>query len=65
MPIKCLNQFSQDWRIKARVVKKPTALKPYKNERGQGQIFNFDLIDREGTLIQATMFNEVAIRWFE
>jgi len=40
-------------------------MRPYKNDRGEGQIFNFDLIDRDGTMIQATMFNEVAIKWFD
>lgn len=35
MPIKLLNQFSNDWTIKARVVKK-TAVKSWKNNRGSG-----------------------------
>lgn len=39
-------------------------MRNYKNDRGEGKIFNFDLIDREGTLIQATFFNENAERWF-
>jgi replication factor A1 len=47
------------------MVKKPATMRPYKNDRGEGQIFNFDLIDRDGTMIQATMFNEVAIKWFD
>ena len=57
MPIKALNQFSNDWKIKARVVKKGE-LRNWKNARGEGQLFNVDLIDREGTLIQATGFGE-------
>lgn len=47
-----------------RVVKKPP-LREYKNDRGQGKIMGLDLIDREGTLIQATMFNETADKWFD
>ena len=50
MPIKCLNQFSSDWKFKARVVKKPP-LRNYKNARGEGKIMSIDLIDREGTMI--------------
>ena len=59
MPIKALNQFSNDWIIKARVVKKGD-LRTWKNVRGEGQLFNIELIDRQSTLIQATAFNETA-----
>lgn len=62
MPIGALNQFSLDFRFKARVVKKPP-LRQYTNQKGTGQILSVDLIDREGTLIQATMFNETAEKW--
>lgn len=64
MPIKALNQFSYDWVIKARVVKK-CEVRSWKNARGEGQLFNMDLIDRDGTLIQATAFNETAIKLAE
>ena len=57
MPIKALNQFTNDWTIKARVVKKQ-AVRSWKNDRSSGQLINFDLVDREGTLIQGTAFNE-------
>ena len=50
MPIKALNQFSTDFRFKARVVKKPP-LRFYKNDKGEGKIMSLDLMDREGTLI--------------
>ena len=59
MPIKSLNVYSNDWCIKARVVKKAD-LRQYKNARGEGCILNLDLIDREQTMIQATAFNETA-----
>lgn len=45
MPIKALNQFSSDWVIKARVLKK-TDLRQWKNARGEGWLFNMDLVDR-------------------
>ena len=61
MPMKALNQFSCDWVIKARVVKKGS-LRNWRNERGEGQLVNFDLVDRGGTLIQATSFGEAAAR---
>ena len=60
MPIKALNQFTNDWTIKARVVKK-AAIKSWKNARGSGQLLNFDLVDREGTMIQGTAFNDQAV----
>ena len=59
MPIKALNQFNSDWCIKARILKK-APMKNYTNAKGQGCILNVDLIDREGTMIQATAFNETA-----
>ena len=45
MPVKALNQFSSDWIIKIRVVKK-SEVRSWANERGSGKLVNFDLIDR-------------------
>ena len=59
MPVSALNQFNKDWCIKVRIVKK-NELRTYKNARGEGCILSFDLIDKEGTMIQATCFNEKA-----
>ena len=64
MPIKCLNVLTNDWCIKARVFKK-SVLRTYKNAKGEGHILTLDLIDKEGTIIQGTMFNENAKKWFE
>ena len=61
MPIKALNQFSVDWVIKARVVKK-SEIKNWKNARGEGQLINIDLLDRGGSLVQATAFNDGALK---
>ena len=33
MPIKALNQFTTDWRFKARIVKKPP-MREYRNQKG-------------------------------
>lgn len=62
MPIKHLNQFSADWTIKARVVKK-APVRSWKNAQKSGQLLNFDLVDKDGTMIQATAFNEDATRY--
>ena len=59
MPIKALNQFTGDWRIKARVLKK-SPIKNWSNSKGTGSLINFDLIDKDGTMIQATAFHEQA-----
>ena len=59
MPIKALNQFNADWCIKARIVKK-AEMRSYRNAKGEGVILNLDLVDREGTMIQATAFNDTA-----
>jgi replication factor A1 len=57
MPIKCLNLFSQDWRLKARVTKK-YPMRNWKNNKGEGKILSIDILDFEGTMIQATFFNK-------
>ena len=59
MPIKALNQFTNDWVIKARVTKKQ-AIRQWSNAKSSGKLLNFDLIDRDGTAIQGTAFNETA-----
>lgn len=50
IPIKALNQFTNDWVIKARVVKK-APIREWTNAKGNGVLLNFDLVDREGTMI--------------
>lgn len=62
MPVKALSNFSTDWRIKARIVKKHE-MRHWKNDKGSGEILSVDLMDRENTMIQATMFKETAIKY--
>ena len=50
MPVKALNQFSSDWIIKVRVVKKGE-LRSYSNQNGEGKLINFDFVDVQSTLI--------------
>ena len=63
-PIKSLNSFNFDWKIKARVTKKHPK-KPWKNAKSAGVLLNIELIDNLGTQITATFFNEIAERWDE
>jgi len=60
-PIRVLNQFSTDWRIRARVTKKGEE-KHWRNNKGEGVLMNIDLIDKEGTQIQATFFGERSVQ---
>lgn len=61
-PIKCLNQLQTDWKIKARVTKKYD-MREWKNAKGNGYILNIELMDKDGTLIQATFFNDAAEKY--
>jgi len=56
-PIKSINPFMREFTIKARVSAK-SAVRFWKNARGEGKLFNVDLIDEEGTEIQGTAFND-------
>jgi len=47
-PIKSLNTFLFDWKIKARVTKKH-AKKIWKNSRSEGTLLNVELIDNQST----------------
>lgn len=58
-PIRVLNQFSTDWKIRARVTRKDEP-KRWQNSRGEGTLMNIEMIDKDGTLIQATFFGEAA-----
>lgn len=49
-PIKALNTFLFDWKIKARVTKKH-AKKSWKNSRSEGTLLNVELIDNQGSQI--------------
>lgn len=49
--------MNSDWIIKARVSKK-FPVKQWSNQRGEGKLLNFELVDKYGTQIQATVFNK-------
>ncbi len=57
-----MNQFSTDWRVKARLTKK-NPLREWTNAKGTGCLLNVELMDKEGTQIQATFFNDGARKY--
>ena len=61
-PIKSLNTFLFDWKIKARITKKH-GKRQWKNAKGQGSILNIELIDGKGDQIQGTFFNDLADKY--
>ncbi|GAB4845379.1 Replication protein A 70 kDa DNA-binding subunit B [Ancistrocladus abbreviatus] len=63
-PLASLNPYQGNWTIKVRVTAKGN-MRTYKNARGEGNVFNVELTDEDGTQIQATMFNEAARKFFD
>jgi len=61
-PIKTLNTFTFDWKIKARVTKKHQK-RPWKNAKSEGYVFNIELMDSDGTQIVGTFFNDGAEKY--
>lgn len=64
IPINALSPYSGRWTIKARVTSKGE-LRRYNNQRGDGKVFNFDLLDADGGEIRVTCFNAVADQFFD
>lgn len=58
-PLKVLNPFILDWRVKVRVTRK-SPIREWQNERGEGKILAINLIDCDGTQMQANFYNEAA-----
>ena len=56
-PIKALNSFVPDWKLKAKVARKGEK-KSWSNARGTGYLMSVDLIDSNGDQIQGTFFKE-------
>ena len=64
IPINALNPYSGRWTIKARVTSKGD-LRRYNNQRGDGKVFSFDLLDANGGEIRAACFNAVADQFYD
>ncbi|KAJ5070980.1 replication protein a 70 kda DNA-binding subunit a [Anaeramoeba ignava] len=56
-PISQLNPSSKDWIIKVRVLKK-SDIRNFANRSQNGKLFSIDLLDKFGTEIRATIFND-------
>eukprot|EP00301_Raphidiophrys_heterophryoidea_P021947 c6220_g1_i1.p1 GENE.c6220_g1_i1~~c6220_g1_i1.p1 ORF type:complete len:492 (-),score=113.07 c6220_g1_i1:188-1495(-) len=62
-PIKSLNPYQNKWAIVGRVTSKKE-IKTYSNQRGDGKLFSFDLLDNQGGEIKVTSFNAECDRFF-
>ena len=62
-PVKVLNNYTHDWKIMARVLKK--SKRSWNNMRGSGIVMTTDLVDSEGTQIQGVFFNDSALKFDE
>jgi len=62
MPIAALNLYNSKWTIKARVTSK-SAIRRWSNARGEGHLFNVDLLDGQGGEIRATFFKDACDRF--
>eukprot|EP00250_Pteridium_aquilinum_P034781 c8088_g1_i1 orf=345-2195(-) len=62
-PLVSLNPYQGNWTIKVRVTNKGP-MRSFKNARGDGNVFNVELTDEDGTQIQATMFKEAAEKFY-
>lgn len=53
------------WTIRARVANKGD-MRTYNSKQGEpGNLFNLELIDEDGTRIEATLWREVATKYFD
>ncbi|CAI2364434.1 unnamed protein product [Moneuplotes crassus] len=55
--VKVLSNISKNWTIKVRLTKKGN-IRRYTNSNGEGCLMNIELMDRFGTMIQATLFRD-------
>lgn len=63
VPIQGLTPYQNRWTIRARVTNKG-GIKEWKNNRGEGKLFNFTVCDQSGD-IRITCFNEEATKFFD
>ncbi|CAI2384252.1 unnamed protein product [Moneuplotes crassus] len=60
-PIKVLNTYTHDWKIKVRVIKKNK--RSWTNMKGSGVVMTLDLIDSASSQIQASFFNDAVLKF--
>ena len=64
IPISSLNPYQGRWAIKGRVTAKGD-IRRYHNAKGEGKVFNFDLLDSDGGEIRVACFNTQLDRFYE
>eukprot|EP00063_Salmo_salar_P064314 XP_014039149.1 PREDICTED: replication protein A 70 kDa DNA-binding subunit-like isoform X2 [Salmo salar] len=62
VPIACLIPYQTKWTIRARVTKKNN-ISPWSNPKGEGKLFNFEIVDESGE-ISVTAFNKEVDKFF-
>lgn len=63
MPISSLNPYTNRWTIKARITNK-SDIRRWSNAKGEGMLFNIELLDATGGEIRGTFFKENCEKWF-
>ncbi|EZG89440.1 putative replication factor A 1, rfa1, partial [Gregarina niphandrodes] len=63
LKISDLTAYAEKWRILARVTNK-SPIREYTNARGQGKLFNVDLIDADGVEIRASFFQDAVDKFY-
>jgi replication factor A1 len=61
-PIASLNPYQPAWTIKAKLVVKGQT-RTYRNAKGEGKVLTIELVDSEGTAIQATLWREAVEKY--
>lgn len=64
VPIAALSPYTSRWTIKARVSSK-SDLRRFNSQRGEGKLFSFDLLDKEGGEIRVTGFGGEVDKYFD
>lgn len=63
MPISSLNPYTNKWAIKARITNK-SEIRRWSNPKGEGMLFNIELLDATGGEIRGTFFKENCEKWY-
>ncbi len=64
MPLSHLNTYSRNFTILVRIIKK-NEMKQYSNNKGEGNLFSFIMLDTEGTQMECTVFGNLGHRVYD